>query len=146
MIAADILKKWIQYAEYDPDERSFNLNSLHYVFHNCCDTIRDFLKYDPDANLSVLYAKHCYLNALKECKMTLFDLFDDPDGLAEERQMWQLFHGKEVRAIEDAVLDSFDSLLDQVIPVKMLSSMRLSSWAAYVFWEALPIISPQKSG
>lgn len=120
MIAADILKKWIQYAEYDPDERSFNLNSLHYVFHNCCDTIRDFLKYDPDANLSVLYAKHCYLNALKECKMTLFDLFDDPDGLAEERQMWQLFHGKEVRAIEDAVLDSFDSLLDQVIPVKML--------------------------
>lgn len=120
MQASDILKKWLEYAEYDPEQRSHNLLSIRYEYHRVCDQISDFLKYDPAGELAIMYAKHRFASILKECRIKVFDVIADPECIQDELQMWRLFCSEEVTGIENDVLDRFDSLLQKVVPVQML--------------------------
>lgn len=122
MTATDILKQWLTFAEYDPKQRAFNLLSVHYQYHKICEAISKFLAYDPDAKLSVLYAKSQFAQVLKECRVSVFDVVSNPDSLHDEIEMWRLFNSPAVSEIEDSVLDSFDAILSRVQSVKKLGN------------------------
>lgn len=122
MRAVDILKKWLEYAEYDPEQRTHNLLSVKYDYHRVCANISSFLGYDPTGEIAVMYAKHRFASILKDSKVNAFDVVADPDCLKDEMEMWRTFNSPDFVAIENTVLDRFDDLLRQVVPTQMLGN------------------------
>lgn len=127
MTATEILKKWLSYVEYDPEQKSFNIMSVNYQFRKICDTVATFLPFDPEANLSVLYIKHRYEAALKELRLNALDVISNPDGLQPHVDMWKLLHSQEVDAIERTVLDALDVLVHKVMKVKQIGNRDLEA-------------------
>lgn len=142
--ATEILKKWLQYTEYDPDQKSFNLLSNQYTLHKCCKTIEALQPYDPTGAFSVLYAKQQFIQMLKEISVKAFDCVQNPDYLAEEREMWAVFHSADVLAVEKQILDAFDAMVQKIVPAKMLGSRdkekerEAINWAIEAIAEELP--------
>lgn len=114
MDTASILKKFMVYAEYDPDQHTFNLLSANYAFHKAIEQIKKITSYDPTGAFAVLHAKHSFMKVLKDCRLNAFEIISKPDSLREEYEMWDIFNSPEVAAVEQSILDSFSNLLDQV--------------------------------
>lgn len=62
MDAITFLKKFLAYAEYDPNQRTFNALSANYAFHRAIEQIKKISTYDPTGAFAVLYAKHSFIS------------------------------------------------------------------------------------
>ncbi len=122
MTIQDVLKYWLQYAEYDPDQKSFNLLSTNYHMHKICDQIKALMPFDPTCIFGVLYAKQEFKAMMMECKVKAWDCISSPGYLDEEQQMWSIFCSDMVAKAEQALLDEFDALVQNVVPAKQLGS------------------------
>ena len=119
MDTISILKKFMTYAEYDPNQTTFALGSAHYEFHRSIEQIKKISAYDPTGAFGVLYAKHTFLKVLRDSKVNVFDVVSNPNYLWEEREMWEIFTSPDVDAVEQSILDGFTQLLDQVLNSSM---------------------------
>lgn len=120
MNAVEILKRWLQYAEYDPNQTSFNLLSSNYQLHKCCETIKSLLPFDRTGSFSVLYAKQKFQELLSDSTVNALTCVIDPNCLSAEKDMWALFSSKEVVEMEQQVLAAFDAFIQAILPTKML--------------------------
>lgn len=127
MTASDILKKWLEYSNYDPNQKSFKVFSAEYEFRKISDAVAKFLPYDPDANLSVLYIKNRYDKVLQNMSLKAYDVISNPQGIQEHVQMWQLLHSEEIAVIEQAALDTLDGLVSKVMKNKQIGNRDLNA-------------------
>lgn len=97
----DILKKWIEYTDFDPDRKKFNLLSAEYEFHKISKKMTDISQFDPSGTLAVLYAKNKFEQFTEHAKVPLRTILEEPDSLRESSEMWSMLHSAEVRSLED---------------------------------------------
>ena len=116
----DILRHWLAYCKYDPDQRSFNILSTNYSFHKACKKMALAMDYDPSGVLALLYAKETFIAILKEVKEPVFDFLSDPHGYDEDKEMFDLFMSPTLTKAETALLDAISALVDQVVNVGFL--------------------------
>ena len=133
MTATEILKKWLQYADYDPNRTSHKLFSMEYEFHKICETVRKFLPFDPSAQLAVLYIKRQYIALLKKCSLNALSVISDPSSIEAHTAMWKLLHEETVTQIEKTVLTQISGIVDAVIPAKMLGERDTDAEADALF-------------
>lgn len=122
MTAAELLKKWLEYTKYDPDQKTFKIFSAEYAFRKISDTVDKFLPYDPDAKLSALYIQNQYEKVLKDMQLNACEVISNPQGIQEHVQMWQLLHSDEVTAIEQSVMDTLEVLVSRVMKDKQIGN------------------------
>ena len=127
MNAADILNAWAKYSEYDPDQKSFNLLSSKYYMHNASKNAAAINDYDPTGNLAVLYLKEMFRRLCKDSTMNVMELLEHPEGLVEHKKMWDMFHSRDVKSIEDAILGAMDGIIRRIVPVKQLGERDLDA-------------------
>lgn len=120
MTAIEIINAWLSYTKYDPDKTTFNLMSNDYKLHRCNENIGKLSDYDPTGTLSVLYAKKIFLDVVKDGRVKLYELLTNPDYIAEERQMWDIFHSPDVNAVENELLENVNKLVEQIAEKKMI--------------------------
>lgn len=125
MTVFDILDRWASYVEYDPGQTRFNLMSNTYKGNRCCKKIEQLREFDPTGELSVMYAKKCFLDMCEESRVKLLDILRYPDGLKDEQDMWAMFHSDEVMASEKSVLDTINRLVEQVTHKQMIGQRDL---------------------
>lgn len=99
-----ILNKWAEVVEYDKDQKSFNLLSSNYAFHQAGDRIGKLLEYDSTGNIAILYAKYSYESIMKDCKICLLDLMKDPDCCKDYLDMWKSFEHPDIQKLEADLL------------------------------------------
>lgn len=120
MEALEILKAWLKYTDYDPDRKSFYLGSVESSYHSCNKTISQFMPYNPTGEIAVLYAKQQFQKIMADKRVNAFDVISKPELLNTHIDMWKLLSSDDVTVIERTVLDDINSLLEQVVPAKML--------------------------
>lgn len=117
-----VLKKFMSYAQYDPEQKVFNLLSDSYEFRKAIEHMQKLSEYDPTSSFSVLYAKQFFLEQMRKRKLTAFALLSDPHYLDDELEMWNIFQSKEVTALETEILNRFDSLLCKIGTAQQLGN------------------------
>lgn len=120
MTPNDILNAWIEYSEYDPEQKRFNLLSSNYYMHNASDAAAAIRDYDPTGSLAVLYLKEMFRRLCKESSFKMIDLMEHPEGLETHKKMWDLFHSLDVKEIEDGILGAMDGIIRSIVPIKQL--------------------------
>lgn len=100
----DILKKWIEYTDFDPDRKKFNLLSAEYEFHKISKKMTAISQFDPSGTLAVLYAKNKFEQFTEHAKVPLRTILEEPDSLRESSEMWDMLHSAEVRGSEDSIV------------------------------------------
>lgn len=120
MTTEQILKHWLTYSEYDPEQKSFNLLSANYQFHKICDNMKKIMAFDSSGVIAILYAKTKFIELCKDIRITLADAFEKPEDFADDRRMWDIFHSEGITVIEDELLEKIDAVVSQVISTKQL--------------------------
>ena len=120
MTAQEILNKWLDFTGYDENQQKFNMLSSNYYFHRATEQMKKAMRFDDGGTLAVLYAKQSFMELCKELKISLFDLFSDPDACKGEKEMWDILMSEDVRAVEENLLNSVDTLVRSVVPTQLL--------------------------
>lgn len=108
----DILKKWIEYTDFDPDRKKFNLLSAEYEFHKISKKMTAISQFDPSGTLAVLYAKNKFEQFTEHAKVPLRTILKEPDSLRESSEMWDMLHSAEVRGLEDSIVKELAKIRD----------------------------------
>lgn len=127
MTAVEILKRWLEYAEYDPDSRTSRPLTDLGQFQNCCKVIAKFMPYDPSAELAVLYAQRRYETVLKNFQFNALEVISHPEDLQEHIEMWRLLHSEDMTAIQESALNTLNAMVSRVIPTKQIGSRNLDA-------------------
>lgn len=120
MTPLDILDEWAKYTNFDPNQTRFNLLSFEYQFHSCSKKLVQFMNYDPSGTLGVIYARTVFQKAMKDARISVADILCEPDCLAEEQRMWNIFNDPDIQTFEDSLLDRIDSIVQQSVEAKMI--------------------------
>ena len=133
MDAVKIIEKWLEYANYDPEQKKFNLLSYDYSLHKSVKKIEAFMEYDPTGAFAVMYIKDFFTKIVKDKRVSMFDVLTNPEGLAEDVEMWNLFASPDVAAVENSILDSVNALVEQVVDTKMIGERNREAEKAALF-------------
>ena len=122
MTQKDILDYWAKYSEYDENQTRFNLMSTNYRYHETGKKMAAIMQFDPTGIMAVLYAKLIFTETCKLCNIKVFDILENPDYLADEKQMWDVFMSDDVKAIETQMVDNIDGLIQKTVPTKEIGN------------------------
>lgn len=101
MLAIDILNKWMEYTNYNPEQISFNLLSNDWKLHDINKKIIKFQsEFDNEAIISVLATKYYFIKYLKETNISLYDLLNKNNTYNELNYLYNLFNSNEFKNIE----------------------------------------------
>lgn len=125
MTTNEILKRWLTYSGYDPEQSSFNLLSSSYLYHKAGKVMTKVMEYDPSGVVALIYAKDVFLQVLKDSKVGLYDLFSEPGGLDEHKAMWDIFMSDDVVSIEQHFMDKINAVVERVVMVKQIGERDL---------------------
>ena len=78
--------------------------------------------FDPTGTLGVLYAKNLFTWVIKKTNVPLSELINDPDCIADSREMYQIFNCEHVTEIEKQFTDAVDQSMQRVVGSKFISS------------------------
>lgn len=113
---ADILEKWAEYTNYNPNQTSFNLSNRSYELHEINKRIERIVKtYDETGALAIIQAKIMFKRLLKAATINALAYMENPSIIDKDKGMWDIFHCKEVNDIENAYVDAVDELSTRVI-------------------------------
>lgn len=89
--AADILQAFGEWLNYDRSQKSFTVSS--YDLHRCGEEI-DLIqsKIDPSGTFSCLFAKSFFIQSCKNTKVSVYDVFENPDIFNKTAELWDKFH------------------------------------------------------
>ena len=112
----EILDKWAKYTDYDPEQKSFNLLNYTYELHDINKRIERIIKiYDKTGGLAVIQAKIMFKRILKKASYNAFEYMKNPNMVNEDKEIWDIFHCKEVISIENSYIDAINKLSEEII-------------------------------
>lgn len=113
---ADILDKWAKYTNYNPNQTEFNLANYSYKLHEVNKRIEHIIKiYDETGALAIIQAKIMFKRILKDSSYNALEYMKNPNIVEKEKEVWDMFHCKEVLEIEDSYVNAINKLSDKVI-------------------------------
>lgn len=122
-----ILNKFAEYTDFDTNQTSFNLLSSTYEFHKAGKLIETLLsEYDPSGMFGVLYAKSVFESVMKDSRVEVYKLLQNPELLKEEIEMHTLFNGEEIKEVERLLLDSIKRIFEKITKDKRLGENDLN--------------------
>lgn len=143
MDSFDILKKFGEYINYNPDQKSFDLMSNDWTFHQAGKTISTICeRFDRSGNMAVLYAKKVYLKVLAESRVRLSDVLSHRDLLANEMEMYDLFHGSDVEEIENNYVEALHRTILEITGMKEIGERDLNK-EKQVVYDSLEAVTEQ---
>ena len=120
----ELLNDFAKFAEYDPDQKSFNLTSANYVFHGAGKDIELLLSgYDPSGALSAMRARDAVMEVAQNTRIPLYGWLTDPKVMQEMQEyasMWQKLNDPEVLEREDHYLTSMNETLKNSMGIAMI--------------------------
>ena len=90
--AIDILNKWTELSEYDPNQTSFNMLSANYEMNRLGKRLEFLNSYDPTGNLAVIYLKHEMLEFWKQAHVRCIDILEDPNCINDQLEFYNLLN------------------------------------------------------
>ena len=120
MTVPEILNKWAEYSEYDPNQTRFNLLSSNYEMHRASEKAKAINAFDNTGKMAVLYLKEMYRQICEQSSVRLISYLKDPTCLKEHLEMWQIFQSDDVTAIENDILGGMNALIEHIVPVKQI--------------------------
>ena len=120
MTVPEILNKWAEYSEYDPNQTRFNLLSSNYEMHRASEKAKAINAFDNTGKMAVLYLKEMYRQICEQSSVRLISYLKDPTCLQEHLEMWQIFQSDDVTAIENDILGGMNALIERIVPVKQI--------------------------
>lgn len=126
-IAEEILQKWLEFSNYDLVQTHFHLFSSEWKMHEATKRMERICQFDPSCTVAALYAKAVFLDICKDTNISVFELFETPEIVDEARDMWTLFHSRELQEIEDALVDRIDGLVRQIVPTAQIGTRDMNA-------------------
>lgn len=124
MTIKEVLDEFAKFAEYDPDQKRFNLASANYVFHGAGKDIELLLSgYDPSGALSAMRARDAVMEVAKNTRIPLYGWLTDPKVMQEMQEyasMWQKLNDPEILKQEDHYLNSMNETLKHSMGIAMI--------------------------
>ena len=121
-----ILDNFAKYTDYNPEQRSFNLLSTNYFFHEAGKKIEKTLnKYDPSGVLGVMYAKKAFLDAADGCRINLLKYLTDEEvrlDVQNDMKMYQELCDPAVEAAEETFINEMNKLVLQATGKAMIGN------------------------
>lgn len=112
----DILEKWAEYTNYNPNQTSFNLLNRSYELHEINKRIERIMKtYDETGALAIIQVKIMFKRLLKDATYNALAYMENPNIVNKDKEMWDMFYCKEVMEAEKLYIDSVDQLSNKVI-------------------------------
>ena len=115
----EILEKWAEFSEFAEHEGTGKPTFIGSIYSQTREGnlllsgINN--NYDSTGTLSVLYAKHMFMEFIKECRVKLYDVMASTESYADTKEMWDLFHSETLIKAEDALMGRLDHLVSKVI-------------------------------
>lgn len=120
MTYLEILNKWAEYIEYDPNQKSFNLLSHSYELHRVGEMIGNILDYDESGALATIYAKQKFKQIVKDCKVSAWEALSNPNFLFEEKDMYNIFYDKHVQEAENEFIGNLQNIHSKITKEKLI--------------------------
>lgn len=118
---AKILEKFLEYAEYDENQTSFNILSSNYIFHKVCNLLKIIIeKYDNTGLLAVIYAKIQFENMMKDTNISLWDAIHNKQKFEKEKEMALLFSSSDIVKAENELYSKVNYIFGQISQGKLL--------------------------
>lgn len=106
-----ILEKWAIYSKYDRKQTKFNLCSNDYTLHKINKLIEMLLnEYDKTGMLAVIYAKIQFENLMKDIKISIWDILNNPKVYEQELNMYKLFNLPIVNNAENIFIEKLNNV------------------------------------
>lgn len=123
MTYLDILEKWAIYSKYDREQTCFNLLSNNYVLNKIGKLIEMLLsEYDETGMLATIYAKIQFENLMKNTKISVWDILNNPDIYKEEKDMYELFNMPIVNNAENIFIEKLNNIYMSVVKDKFIGN------------------------
>lgn len=128
MTVVDMLKRWLVFSKYDPDDTSavISANPLvdTYQLKQLNKNVSEILDgYDRSGTLALIYAKNHFMWMAKNSKIPLIQILADPKSLASYTEMYDIFTSGEFEDIERGYLESLDSVFSSILDTTLIGSM-----------------------
>lgn len=127
----EIINKWIEYSEFDPNQTSFILGSKNYEMNKSSKLASKVLKhYDRTGILSVILLKESFLNILKNERIPVIDAITNKDYLSKTTEMYNMFCSNTVTKAYTYFNDLVRNMYKEVIGIDLLgeSKENYASW------------------
>ena len=121
MTSIEILEKWAEFSNYDPDQKTYTLGGNSYYVKKGNDLISKIHNtYDKSGGLAVIYAKLLCTMLLKDRKASLHDILSNPHEFDAAKEMWGIFNSAEVLALEKQYMSKISSMADSMMKGRLI--------------------------
>ena len=133
-ICFEILNDWAKYIDYDENQKQFNLLNWSYETHKATKNLKHIIDdYDDTGLIAVLTVKRLFSKMLKDSRMSLFDILNNPDELEKHKKMFDTFNNKGILQAEKKYFDTIQSLVCKVIGKDLLGEIDSENFENKVF-------------
>ena len=137
MDTISIVKKFVEYADYQPERGSFILGSSTHQLHTICKNLNSFLEFDPSGTLAVIYLRKAYEVFLSHMQLDVVQLFKNPNILDDEKTLWNMLNSLEVNTIEQDMVNIINSIVVRLNGGRLLGERNIAK-EIEVLEEVLP--------
>lgn len=128
MTVVDMLKRWLVFSKYDPDDASavISANPLvdTYQLKQLNKNIAEILDgYDRSGTLALIYAKNHFMWMAKNSKIPLIQILADPKSLASYTEIYDIFTSGDFEDIERGYLEGLDAVFSAILDTPLIGSM-----------------------
>lgn len=124
MTYMEILQKWAEFSEYNPEQTKFYFGSISYETRRGNELMSKVAeRYDDTGILRVLFAKKMFIDWIKECKTSFFDLMNNPTDYNKIKDMWEAFDSSGITDAEKLMIEQMNVLVEKVIHNKMIGEL-----------------------
>ena len=120
MTPLELLEKFAEYVEFDPEQTHFTMFSRTYDMHRALKCVPAINEYDPTGAMAVLFVKRAFQHELEKTELTLFDAIISPKLFEEDKAMWGEFESEMVEGIESELVTLTSSLVERATGRKLL--------------------------
>lgn len=127
----DILNKWVEYSEYDPDQKCFIMGSKNYEMNKSSKLASKILDlYDKTGNMSVIMLKESFLNILKDERVSVLSIVQNNGFLDKTIEMYNMFCSNTVKNAYIYFNDIVKHMYKEVIGIELIGENRenYASW------------------
>lgn len=127
----EILEKWVEYSEYDPNQKSFILGSSNYYMNQASKIASKVLEsYDKTGRMSIIMLKESFLRLLKDEKISVLELLENPDVLKKTQEMYEMFCSDTVINAYSDFNNTVSNMYKEVIGLDLIGDTRetYGSW------------------
>lgn len=137
--------EWVDFVNFDEEQKSFNLGSWNYTFHKYTKMLKTFIEeYNCPANFALIYMKNLFTWYLNNAKMSLYNVVTEVPELKNVRHMYKTLTDDLITNAETEVFNFFSQIInllfkdDNLIGQIQMNFSKLLEDSIDIIFEDLP--------